>query len=349
MIYCIVGTRPEALKTLPVIRELKSRHIAFQVITTGQHTDLIAGTGLKPDIELAVPSANDPLAYVEAAQTALSRVLHGAKPEDVVVVQGDTASALAGARAGNVARIPVAHVEAGLRSHDPTDPWPEEIFRGEIDSLSRWMFCPTEGNRQNLLTETPNGKLTPDKAAFVTGNTIIDQLRYSGVKRTSGEHVLVTLHRRESFGNPLRRILIGLAAAAKNHPETPFCFPVHPNPEVRKTVKEANLPPNVILGGPLPYQDFLTFLSGAKAVLTDSGGVIEEAAWLGVPTVIARNHTERMEAVQCGIAKLVGRKSSDVWEGLDWALSTEGEPQTVFGDGTAAKQIVDVLCPNDTV
>lgn len=331
MIRLIVGTRPEAIKTQSVVRELKRRKVAVEVIFTGQHADLMDGTGLKPTTDLRCASDNEPEAYLVKLSEALG-TLKG-YPE-TVVVQGDTASALAGARHGVLIGANVAHVEAGLRSGDLTDPWPEEAYRIEIDRLASYHFCPTDGNRQHLVAEGLDG--------VVTGNTIIDALIAMKVVREPGQHVLVTLHRRESFGQPMRDILRGLAAAAKNHPNTPFCCPVHPNPTVREAFRQAQLPPNVILGGPLPYSDFLTFLASARCVLTDSGGVVEEASWLGVPTIVARNHTERPEAIGL-TAKLVGKKASDVWEGLDWGLQATVEPSSVFGDGHAAEKIVDVL------
>ena len=247
---------------------------------------------------------------------------------------GDTASALAGARAAVAREVPVAHVEAGLRTGDLTDPWPEEAYRVEIDRLATYRYCPTDANRANLVAESLDG--------LTTGNTITDALRLMGVTRTYGKHVLVTLHRRESFGEPMENILRGLGEAAARQPDVPFCFPVHPNPQVRAQVARWRRPKNLVLGGPLPYRDFLTFLSSARAVLTDSGGVIEEAATLGVATVIARNHTERPECVG-QTAQLVGTRASAVWEGLDWALTTPVEPSAVFGDGYAADRIANEM------
>lgn len=329
---------------LPVIRELKRRKVHFDVVATGQHTDLMAGTGLKPDYFLGLPSQNTPDEYVAECAKML-RGFHGKPHIHTVLVQGDTASALAGARWAVEAGLAVGHIEAGLRSGNLQDPWPEEGYRVEIDRLATHRFCPTTANLNNLMAEPDWAHHTEHgRFSHVTGNTIIDQLRYMGVKRTRGQHVLVTLHRRESFGAPLREILRALAGAANAHPTVPFCFPVHPNPEVRQAVREAQLPPNVILGGPLAYKEFLEFLSGARAVVTDSGGVVEEACWLGVPTVIARDTTERGEAV--GVtARLAGRVASQIWDSVDWALGARVEPSTAFGNGTAGVQIVAALIP----
>ena len=334
VIRFIVGTRPEAIKMLPILRVLTARKVAFEVITTGQHTDLLIGTGLRAHRSLKLPGTNDPMRYAEQVKEA---VLHDKAPNPKwVVVQGDTASAW-GACWGSVQRgIPVCHVEAGLRSGDLKDPWPEEHFRVCIDQLALLKCCPTVGNLANLADEGLS------EGAYVTGNTIVDALRQSGVVRKPGNHVLVTLHRREAFGEPLKAILAGLATVAEQHPDTPFLWPVHPNPMVKEALEATALPVNVLTRPPLPYHGFLEFLASAKAVLTDSGGVVEEAITLGVPICCARNHAERPEAFSLPWNTLAGHDR--VAECLTATLNdTRAEPSEMFGDGHAAERIADLL------
>jgi len=334
VIRFILGTRPEALKILPVLRVLTARKAAFDVLCTGQHTDLLAGTGLLVARSLNLPSDNDPLAYVQAVRQALDE-LH-VQHTDWVVVQGDTASARAGAQYATDHLLELAHIEAGLRSGDFSDPWPEEMFRVEIDNVADYKFCPTMRNLRHLEAE--------DLAdgAHVTGNTIVDQLRAMKVQREPGSHVLITLHRREAFGEPLKAILEGLSRVAREYPDTPFLWPVHPNPHVRDALEATALPVNVLTRDPLPYHSFLTLLASAKAVLTDSGGVVEEACTLGVPTVIARDHTERPEALGHS-ALLAGKTADGVESALVQSFTRSCEPSEVFGDGHASERIADLL------
>lgn len=349
----ILGTRPEAIKIRPLLREAKARKIPFKVILTGQHTDLLHGTGVTPTLNLHIPSENDPLAYVETVTTALVHHLDGTKSVSraTVVVQGDTASALAGARAASQLSIPVAHVEAGLRSHDPNDPWPEELFRIEIDALADFHFCPTAGNAKNVSRElweigapcgvAPRRGLTPDHIQ-VTGNTITDALRLAKLSRNPRNHILVTLHRRESAGEPMSRILKGLTDFALNHPTTMLILINHPNGLARWP---ENRSLNCLDFNPLPYPTFLTYLSSAACVLTDSGGLIEETSTLGIPCVIARNHTERPEALSEGSAFLAGTSSASITQALTIALHAQPHPSTVYGDGFVSPRILNLLIP----
>ncbi len=332
----VLGTRPEAVKLAPVVREFRRRAVPHKLLWTGQHLSLV-DIGLKLEMAgemLWLGSANDPIAYANDAFQAIGDAMR-AKDFRGVVVQGDTASALAGARWGAKKGIPVAHVEAGLRSGDLDDPWPEERFRIEIDDLAEWCFCPTALALHNL----------GDVAyAGVTGNTVVDALRALGVSRTSvGAYGLVTLHRRESFGAPLREIVRGLSRVAERSPWLNFVWPLHPNPEVQASLEGEWLPANVKLTPPLAYRQFVERLAGARAVLTDSGGVVEEAATLGVPCAIARDRTERPEAINVGSAKLAGRTADSVATALEWALGTTVCPSDTFGDGHASEKIAETL------
>lgn len=338
MLAIVYGTRPEAIKLRPLTLELARRGIPFTTLFTGQHPDLIAGTGLEsPDVSLGVPGRNEPLAYVDDVVTALYQYASVGPRLGRIVVQGDTASALAGARFGAYSGIPVAHVEAGLRSFDPKDPWPEEMFRVEIDQLATLRFAPTITSMGNLLAENLQ------HGSSCTGNTITDHLRLAGIAGQAERHdlVLVTLHRRESFGQPLRDIVAGLSQFARAHPGIRFVWPLHPNPHVRESL--GTLPDNIIVDPPMSAVPFARALSQARAVLTDSGGVIEEACTLGTPCVIARDRTERPEAVSVGNAAVAGRTSRGVVDGLTWALLATIQPSRVFGDGYASERIADLL------
>lgn len=343
MLIYVAGTRPEVIKLAPLIRLCIKRSVPFQCILTGQHADLIASTGIDAiwPIRLTLPSQNDPMAYCDAATERLSEVLHGQKSDSIVVVQGDTASALAGARAGVQQNLRVAHVEAGLRSGNLQDPWPEEGFRVEIDRLSTHRFCPTDGNLVNLTIEGLSG--------VVTGNTVTDALRLAGITPVKPVHrengpVVVTLHRRESFGQPLLDIIAGLSQVAASFPDRAFCWPVHPNPKVQEALDQSPLPVNILRRSPLPYPKFIEFLSRSRCVLTDSGGLVEECSTLGIPVAVARDCTERPEACEVGTARLAGKSTAGVVEALQWALSDEALwgtlPSDVFGDGHAAERIV---------
>lgn len=353
MLTFIYGTRPEALKLWPVLREAKRRKVPFRTICTGQHVDLLAGTMVRPTVHLGVQSLGDPVEYVERCLPILTESQRG-KRLGTVVVQGDTASALVGARFAAQEHLPLAHIEAGLRSHDPNDPWPEEGFRVEIDRLATYRFCPTGGNLYNLAYV--NGVINPDwgvpksqvvRQTHVTGNTIVDALRLMRVAReTPKGFVLVTLHRRESFGEPLATILRGLRNFAASHPDTAILWPLHPNPNVLESLQRVPMPPNVLMRGPIPYKGFVQLLAAANCVLTDSGGVVEEAATLGVPIVCARNKTERPEAFELPGNVLVGTDSELAIEGnlrLKYHDHDLCRPSTVFGDGFASGRILEVL------
>lgn len=328
----VYGTRPEAVKLSPLVPLLPDA----VVIHTGQHQTLAEGI-LAPTIRMQHPSPNDPEAYVDSLTIALKPRLRGM---DLVVVQGDTASAYAGAFTASQLGIQVAHVEAGIRSGDLHDPWPEEGFRVGIDKLSSLAFCATEGNARNLQAMSFTGNI------HVTGNTGIDALYQHTHPVKHPYHpqprVLVTLHRRESFGAPLSQILHGLLQACQQFPTIDFLWPVHPNPKVREAIPN-QLPRNLHLLPPLDPRVFQNLLASSRAVLTDSGGVQEEAAALGTPCVIARKHTDRPESVENFHAILAG--TSGIRLGLHKALTYQlsSAPSLCFGDGHAAPRISEVL------
>jgi UDP-N-acetylglucosamine 2-epimerase (non-hydrolysing) len=303
---------------------------------------LLEGSPLKWDENMGFAANGDPIEYGNALIRKLLARFYLHRPT-MVIVQGDTASAWAAALAANV---PVAHVEAGIRTHDLDDPWPEEMFRQGIDAIATYHFCATLGNAINLNILEPIRR-----HVHITGNTGIDYLyqRQQPVPwEKRGPNVLVTLHRRESFGEKLEDIIRGIIRAAREHYGAQFLWPAHPNPRVQKAIEDVPYvcwPGNFTVTDPLPPDEFVKALANARAVVTDSGGVQEEAAALGVPAVVARDHTDRPESVEAGLAILAGRQCAGVATAISTALSNMQhiEPSTCFGDGKASSRIADHL------
>lgn len=362
-ITIVYGTRPEAVKFSEVVKAFRAAGESPTIVCTNQHTDLLRGTPaeteVRPDVSLGLASSNDPLAYAGIVEGALRAKWARAKP-DVVIVQGDTASAYAGAVAASALGIPVAHVEAGIRSGDTQDPFPEEQFRVAIDGIAKWRFAPTKYAFKQLLgwdaataMEEWDYTCTPprfDRHTSITGNPGIDAL-YSHTQPLQHPHkmqdrVLVTLHRRESFGTTLAQIVDGLLQAAQKYPGLEFLWPTHPNPNVQAAIPEfRQLPPNVQILAPMPTVPFARMLAASRCVLSDSGGVQEEAAALGVPCLVAREKTDRPESVAIGLARVVGRTPEGILSGLDWALGFQARctPSDCFGDGHASPRIIEHL------
>ncbi|MFI9240313.1 non-hydrolyzing UDP-N-acetylglucosamine 2-epimerase [Streptomyces sp. NPDC053079] len=316
-IALVVGTRPEAVKLAPVALELRRRAWARPlIITTGQHGPVVRETlacfGIGPDVELSAPHGADSVTELTAALlSALGTELR--RPDiHAVVVQGDTSSALAGAMAGFFSSVPVVHVEAGLRSGDLHSPFPEEAHRRMISEVCDLHLAPTHTALGNLLAEG-----IPARRILVTGNTVVDAVITASRLPADGEDflpgnatpplVLVTAHRRESWGEPIHRIGAAVAEISRRHPATTFVVAAHMNPAVRAEI-EGSLRglPNVRLPGPLPYGAFARLLAHSALAITDSGGIQEEAAALGVPVLVTRDTTERVEGIASGLAHLVG-------------------------------------------
>ncbi len=332
----VFGTRPEWLKIRPVIREFRRRGMEFEVWHTGQHTELLRLTaGEEPeDISgayraLALDPDPDPFAFSVRVAAYVREHL-----KSHVVVQGDTSSAygaaLGGAQAGRI----VAHIEAGIRSRRP-EPWPEEAFRIMIDQLATYRFAPTTHTIQNLDKEGLTGLLT--------GNTIVDDLLYSGIQPVPNPDplVLITLHRRETHGK-LKEIAKAISRAAKRFPNHTFLWPVHPNPAVQSAAKWAK---GVKLVPPMDHCQFRVHLAKAQIVLTDSGGVQEEAATLGTPCLVARDHTDRPENLG-STARLLTTRPHTIEYRLHEQISFHQlprSPQLTYGSGTAATQITQAL------
>ena len=366
-VLVVFGTRPEAVKMAPVCLALKARTDRFETLIcdTGQHREMtghiLSHFNIVPDVPLNIMRPNQTLFHVTSAVLqAFEDVLHRHQP-DVVLVQGDTTSAMAAALSAFYVKCAVGHVEAGLRTHAKYSPFPEEMNRKLISQLGDFHFTPTATATANLLADG-----VPREKIFETGNTVVDALEYmlpqlrraapatAGPARPSGRGmILITCHRRESFGDDLRQICQAIRQLAAAHPELDFIYPVHPNPNVQSTVQpELSALPNVQLIEPQPYDAFLQLMDRAKLILTDSGGIQEEAYSMRKPILILRRHTERMEAVNAGYAWLVGCEPARIVERAEQVLTGLGRGEDFFtqsnpfGDGKASERIVEVL---DTV
>lgn len=357
-IMCTVGTRPEAIKMAPVILALKKQPWAnVRVLATAQHRQMLDQVlcffGIEPDVDLDIMRPNQALTTLTARLLLdLEDVLRAEKP-DVVLVQGDTTTVMAVALACFYHRIPVGHVEAGLRTWDMQNPFPEEANRVIAGKLARWHFAPTEGSRQNLLRD---GML--ESEIIVTGNTVIDALLMSAAKNLeigidldpNKRLVLITSHRRENFGEPFRDICRALQTLAERNQDVQFLYPVHPNPNVKDLAHEmlGNCP-NIHLCEPLDYAPFVAAMKRSYLIISDSGGVQEEAPALGKPVLVLRDETERPEAVELGLVKLVGpnydRIVNETQGLLDdmCAYGAMARGISPYGDGHAAERIVETL------
>lgn len=351
MIALVYGTRPEAIKLGPVAAALRDADVPHIVYCTGQHTTLLEGCPAKDDmgfaVDLEMPSDGNVSGWQRKATALLRNVFHEDAPK-AVVVQGDTMSAFAGALAATLEEIPLVHLEAGLRSGSTDEPWPEEMFRRRIDAAASLWLAPTEHAKLNLLAEGCD-----DRKIVVTGNTVVAAMERYWKRPAKSEvlpRILVTLHRRElradSFGcrKAVRELL-----NAMRMPESAaydFVWPVHPA-MAEFLPEHGDLPDNLILRRPLPYADLLTELTRCTGVLTDSGGIVEEAATLGVPTVILRRRNDRPEAVAAGIAMQVAPTP----EGMHLAvklvtfdeLRPKRTPTQVYGTARSAVRVANLL------
>lgn len=352
-ILIVFGTRPEAIKFAPVLKELKKFPKKFKIIVlvSGQHDQL-----LKPLLKLFDIVPNKNLKVMTTDQSLgdvfskvflnTEKVISQTKP-DYLMVQGDTTTAVAAAWAGFLGQIKIIHLEAGLRTGDPQDPYPEEINRKIIDQLSSVLFATTQRAFKNLVSEG-----IPRSKVVLTGNTVIDCLKSfeKSFQKSAENHILLTVHRRESFGVHLDNIFKAVSIIAKKFPNIKIIFPVHPNPNVANPAKKILRDiKNIQLLPPLDYLDFIKLMNESILILTDSGGVIEEAAFLGKPVLILREKTERIESVENGVAFLVGRDSRKIVTLASEIISnTEKRTKMAkkifdYGRGQAATQIVRYL------
>jgi UDP-N-acetylglucosamine 2-epimerase (non-hydrolysing) len=362
---CLVyGTRPEAIKLAPVHRELRARSAKFRttVVVTAQHRQLLdqvlAVFGIKPDVDLDIMEHGQSLSQITCrALQALQETLGDLRP-DIVLVQGDTTTVFAGALAAFYESISVGHVEAGLRSGNKFSPYPEEINRRMTGVLADLHFAPTQDAKHKLLAEN----IAPD-SIFVTGNTVIDALRTiagsSGdvpeltaqlLDRVDEKLVLVTVHRRENLGVGLTAICSALEQLAAEFEDVTIIWPLHPNPAVQDAAWELlGGKQRIVLCEPLDYFDFVPLLSRADLIITDSGGIQEEASALGIPVLVTRDTTERPEGVDAGVARLVGVGTEAIVENATELLTNPSAYARMsrqvcpYGDGLAAERICDAL------
>jgi UDP-N-acetylglucosamine 2-epimerase (non-hydrolysing) len=368
-ISVIFGTRPEAIKLCPVVLELQKRNnVDCNVCVTGQHRHMLdqvlEAFQILPDVDLNLMSDNQTLSgFTAKAITALDNYLAGKKP-DVVIAQGDTTTVFCSALSSFYHKIPFGHVEAGLRTGNMLSPWPEEGNRVLVSRLAKWHFAPTEYSRENLLHEgiTEN--------VFVTGNTVIDALllmrekvlksppKIKGLDNGNlnflGDRkmVLITGHRRENFGSGFENICEAIVRLSNLFPEVCFIYPVHLNPNVQEPVKRIlnnTKNANLILLEPQAYPAFVALMERSTLILTDSGGVQEEAPSLKKPVLVMRDTTERPEMMLIGGSRLVGTDQDLIVNEVSSLLMNENQCQemivgeNIFGDGSAAKHIVDIL------
>jgi UDP-N-acetylglucosamine 2-epimerase (non-hydrolysing) len=359
-ILVVFGTRPEAIKMAPVIKALESDPEHFAVVTcvSGQHREMLDEMlrtfEIRPQIDLGLMRPNQTLHDLTArAMSRMAEVLGVVRP-DFTLVQGDTTTAMTAALASFYSRIPVGHVEAGLRTSDRFNPFPEEINRRIIGTVADLHFAPTRSAARALLAEG-----TAPANVFATGNTVIDALLmtaartpHEGGSRFSdrARYILVTAHRRESFGEPIRRICEALRRIAARHPDVGIVFPVHPNPKIRVQVRELlQRVDGIRLIDPLSYVDLVACLRGAHLVVTDSGGIQEEAPALCKPVLVVRETTERPEAVEAGVARLVGTDVKRIVGAVEELLTVPevyarmSRGTSVFGDGRASARIARAM------
>ncbi|HJM68763.1 MAG TPA: UDP-N-acetylglucosamine 2-epimerase (non-hydrolyzing) [Candidatus Babeliales bacterium] len=370
-IILIVGTRPEAIKMAPVYFALVRNKIPVKVCATFQHGTLLQEVfdifGITPDFNLNIMKSGQDIFYL--TQQVLEKTKNIFEQEDpaLVLVHGDTASAFAAALSAYYLKIPVGHVEAGLRTHDIYSPFPEEFNRQAIGLIARFNFAPTDTAVKALRQYGAQ-----DDTIFCTGNTIVDVLHMMQEKISKKyvdispaildiveqcefkkqNKVLLTVHRRESFNGGIDRVLETVKEYALEHPESCFIYPYHPNPVVKDAIVRVGLSEveNIYMCEPLPYSDLVYLLLKADLVVTDSGGIQEEAISLGKTVLVAREKSERMEGVHAGIAHLVGTDKKVIRAALDKFIGTTHQEKTnIYGNGDAAEKIVEIIEKNGIV
>lgn len=361
----VLGTRPEMIKVAPLILEARKQGAEAILVNSGQHADLLTPLfdlfDVHPAHDLEAMVAGQPLNRLLARVIdRLDPVLEQVQP-DYVLVQGDTATALGGAQAAFHRKIPVGHIEAGLRSGNPLSPFPEEMNRRLVSQIADLHFAATPQSQATLTAEG----IDPDKI-LMTGNTVVDALYHTLANAKPGAEiaalrekigdrkvVLLTTHRRENFGDTMRTHLRLLRRFVEAHPDLCVVFPVHPNPAVKEAAaQELQGCDQIIITTPMGYADFVHLLSDAWLIVSDSGGIQEEAASLGKPILVLRENTERPEGVEAGVARLVGERAADLENLLNEAVADKAwfehaaKAEKVFGDGHASERIIARLLKN---
>lgn len=362
-IITVYGTRPEAIKLAPVVLALKADpRFDVCVVNTGQHRDLVKPInqlfGINSDYDLDIMASGQSLSSIAAKIIERLDPLLASQQPDAVVIQGDTNSVFAAALSSFYNRVPIVHVEAGLRSGELANPFPEEANRRLVSQISSLHLAPTERNRDNLLNEG-----VPGSSIVVTGNTVIDALQLAVQKKVQPQYgplvsalastqkkVLVTTHRRENWGHAMRNIGEALHQLADRHKDTIFIWPAHPNPTIKNTIlPKVKNNKNVIVCDPLNYGEFTTVMSRCSVVLTDSGGIQEEAPALNIPVIVMRNNTERTEGVAAGTLILAGTSSKKVIGTVDRLLENDDERRRIgqainpYGDGKATARSLEAI------
>jgi UDP-N-acetylglucosamine 2-epimerase (non-hydrolysing) len=363
-VMTIFGTRPEAIKMAPVVLELQKYPDTIQsiVAVTAQHREMLDQVlhlfDIRPDYDLDIMSPSQTLFDITSrALCGLHEVLSAARP-DLVLVHGDTTTTFVGALAAFYHQIPVGHVEAGLRTHNKYSPYPEEMNRKLAGVLTDLHFAPTQTARQNLLQEN-----VPDGSIFVTGNTVIDALlstvnqsfRFadellSSISFQTRRVILVTTHRRENLGEPMRQVYQALKRIVLEVPDVEIIFPVHKNPKVREVVDSVlGHLPRVHLTDPMDYEPFVNLMARSHLILTDSVGIQEEAPSLGKPVLMLRDTTERPEAIAAGTVKLIGTAEETVYQEIRTLLTDRNQYRAMsestnpYGDGLASARVVQAI------
>ena len=359
-ILLVFGTRPEAIKMCPLVKELKSRPQSFdtKVVVTGQHKEMLQQVldvfDVVPDYNLAVMKPGQTLFDVTTAVLIKLKPILEAERPDTVLVHGDTTTSFAASLACFYLHIPIGHVEAGLRTYDLDSPWPEEFNRQAVDIVSKYYFAPTETSRDNLVSE---GK-SPEYI-FVTGNTGIDALRTTVCSSYSDSNlewargsrlILITAHRRENLGQPMHHMFRAIRRVMEKHPDVKAIYPIHMNPQVRAAAHaELDGFDRLRIIDPLGVFDFHNYMAASYLILTDSGGIQEEAPSLGKPVLVMRDTTERPEGVSAGTLKLVGTDENRIFAEFDRLLNDKSayaemsSASNPYGDGHASSKIADIL------
>ena len=359
-IMSVFGTRPEAIKMAPLVKELeKWPNIKSIVCLTAQHRDMLDQVieifKIKPDYDLNIMKPNQTLSGITTEViTGIDDVIKKEKP-DVILVHGDTTTAMAAALAAMNNQVRVGHVEAGLRTYDKNSPFPEEMNRQIIDRIADFLFAPTEESKQNLL----DSKININQKITVTGNTAIDALKITVLKDYTDENlewakgsrlILLTAHRRENIGKPMEQIFTAINQITEKFPDVKVIYPVHLNPKVRE-IANAKFANNerVKLIEPLDVLEFHNYMEKAYLIMSDSGGVQEEAPSLGKPVLVLRDTTERPEGIKAGTLKLVGVETENIYNQCSELLTNKesygkmAQAKNPYGDGFASKYIVDEL------
>lgn len=362
IVMLVFGTRPEAIKMCPLVNELKTRdNINTVVCVTGQHRQMLDQVlnafNVEPDYDLSIMKDKQTLFDVTVnILERIKKVLEEVKP-DVVLVHGDTSTTFVTALACFYLQIPVGHVEAGLRTYDIYSPFPEEFNRQAVGVIAKYNFAPTEMSKNNLLREGKN-----EKNIYITGNTAIDALKTTVRKdythkelewASDSKLIMLTAHRRENLGEPMHHMFRAIRRIIEEHKDVKVIYPIHMNPVVRKAAdEELGDSDRVHIIEPLDVLDFHNFLSRSYMILTDSGGIQEEAPSLGKPVLVMRDTTERPEGIKAGTLKLVGTDEETIYNNFKLLLEDKEEYNKMarasnpYGDGTACKRIADILEDN---